>query len=268
MPRFGKQPPSPHETLHQDGGAQEISVADLSGELADDQPPKVHALAGAKHTSAALAALNLLISDATLDDEGDTRIPAAHGSLHENDGTQEISVAALSGELADDQPPKVHGAAEHTDVTRTLFLPCGVKYSGTPAYLLYGGVIEVVDGSTKYVNWYFRLPDDFVSVDKLETVWECGAASGNLYWDFSAQWGSVGESYAAHSSGADPLATATGGSGVINASEPVGVWWDISSMAAGDFVGAEFVRKGSYSQDTLEDDVNIIGLLITYTASQ
>lgn len=35
--------PSAHNTSHEDGGADEISVAALSGELADPQPPKAHA---------------------------------------------------------------------------------------------------------------------------------------------------------------------------------------------------------------------------------
>ena len=33
-----------HSALHENGGADEISVAGLSGELADDQPPKAHYL--------------------------------------------------------------------------------------------------------------------------------------------------------------------------------------------------------------------------------
>ena len=67
-----------HAATHENGGADEISVAGLSGELADDQPPK------------------------------------AHAADHENGGGDEISVAGLSGELADDQPPKNH-AADHKD---------------------------------------------------------------------------------------------------------------------------------------------------------
>jgi len=42
--------------------------------------------------------------------------PAAHASTHEPLGADEISVAGLSGELADDQPPKAH-ASDHTDGT-------------------------------------------------------------------------------------------------------------------------------------------------------
>jgi len=41
-----------HSALHENVGADEISVAGLSGELADDQPPKAHRLDGAMHTGA------------------------------------------------------------------------------------------------------------------------------------------------------------------------------------------------------------------------
>jgi hypothetical protein len=60
--------PGPHAASHENGGADEISVAGLSGLLADAQTP------------------------------------AAHNASHENGGADEISVAGLSGELADPQP--------------------------------------------------------------------------------------------------------------------------------------------------------------------
>lgn len=67
-----------HSARHEDAGADEISVAGLSGLLADPQTP------------------------------------LAHDTSHENGGTDEISVAGLSGELADPQPPKVHDNAVHS----------------------------------------------------------------------------------------------------------------------------------------------------------
>ena len=65
---FGEGPAAPaHHTSHENGGGDEISVAGLSGVLADDQNP------------------------------------TAHKADHENGGGDEISVAGLSGVLADDQ---------------------------------------------------------------------------------------------------------------------------------------------------------------------
>lgn len=71
-------PPGAHASLHENAGADEISVAGLSGLLADDQ----HVLDA-----------EVLAVAAALD----------HASRHENAGADEISVAGLSGLLADDQ---------------------------------------------------------------------------------------------------------------------------------------------------------------------
>ena len=68
--------PDAHAASHQNGGADEVSVAGLSGLLADDQNP------------------------------------TAHAADHQNGGGDEISVAGLSGLLADDQNPTAH-AADH-----------------------------------------------------------------------------------------------------------------------------------------------------------
>lgn len=107
--------PAGHHASHENGGADEISVAALSGELADDQPPKAHDLGGTKHNADTLANLNAKVSDATLDDSSSPRDPNAHKTSHQNGGSDEINVAGLSGELADPQPAKAHslGGVEH-----------------------------------------------------------------------------------------------------------------------------------------------------------
>ena len=68
----GSGPLTPHASTHQNGGADEISVAGLSGLLADAQTP------------------------------------LGHGASHANGGSDEISVAGLSGLLADAQTPLSH----------------------------------------------------------------------------------------------------------------------------------------------------------------
>ncbi len=67
-----------HASAHENGGGDEISVAGLSGVLADDQNPVNHA------------------------------------ADHANGGGDELNVGGLSGQLADDQPPLDH-ASDHSD---------------------------------------------------------------------------------------------------------------------------------------------------------
>lgn len=49
-----------------------------------------------------------------VDDQIASSPPAAHAATHENGGSDEISVAGLSGDLADAQDPKAHAASHHS----------------------------------------------------------------------------------------------------------------------------------------------------------
>ena len=98
MVDFGRRAVSlTHAARHEDGGADEISLASLSGELADDQPAKAHDLAGSVHNADTLADLNTKVSNATLDDSGDSRTPSAHKTSHQDAGTDEIDASGLVG---------------------------------------------------------------------------------------------------------------------------------------------------------------------------
>lgn len=88
-------------------GAGDVCEGD-DARLSDARTPLAHDLAGAEHNADTLADLNSKISDATLDDSGDPRDPNAHSGSHENGGADEISVAGLSGVLADAQTPAAH----------------------------------------------------------------------------------------------------------------------------------------------------------------
>lgn len=57
------------------------------------QPAAQHGLGGAGHSSATLAELNALVSDANLDDSGSPRAPTAHGGTHQHGGSDEIATA-------------------------------------------------------------------------------------------------------------------------------------------------------------------------------
>ena len=62
----GAADPKAHKALHQNGGADEINVAGLSGVLADPQTAILHALGSAIHDADTLAAISALISDGTI----------------------------------------------------------------------------------------------------------------------------------------------------------------------------------------------------------
>lgn len=107
-----------HAATHQNGGGDEISVAGLSGQLVDDQPAIAHALGGAKHTSATLNELNILVSDATLDTSTASRPPTAHASDH-TDGTDDVqnATAGQKGLATAVQITKLDGIESLADVT-------------------------------------------------------------------------------------------------------------------------------------------------------
>ena len=116
-----------HKTSHQDGGSDEISVAALSGQLADSQPsswtlvsgkpstfpPEAHKVNHEALGSDPLTALlRAIITDffgspfwASIPDKPSTFAPSAHKTSHQDAGSDEISVAGLSGLLADPQTP-------------------------------------------------------------------------------------------------------------------------------------------------------------------
>lgn len=75
------QTPLAHKTSHQDGGSDEISLTGLAGESVTAQPPKTHA---ASH-------------DGGADDLNGLLTPNAHAASHQNGGADEIDVTGLTG---------------------------------------------------------------------------------------------------------------------------------------------------------------------------
>jgi hypothetical protein len=108
--------PTAHASTHQDGGTDEISVAALSGQLADSQP-STWTLVSGKPTTFAPEAHKTSHQDGGSDEISVTGLagllvtaqtPEAHKTSHQDGGTDEISVAGLSGTLADAQTPSGH----------------------------------------------------------------------------------------------------------------------------------------------------------------
>lgn len=197
---------------------------------------------------------------------------AVHTHLVAGEGGQLDHGAALTG-LGDDDHPQYtldpHGAAQHTDVTRELFLPA-FNDSDVDATLANHGrysVVELTDGVDSVMYFIFKVPDDFVSFTSLELVWGATAAAGNLSWAITASYGAAGESYLVHSDAVAPGRTATGGTNSLNVQEPENVL-TLANLAIGDYLGIQLIRDATNVLDTLDVFVKVYGLLFTYVASQ
>lgn len=105
------QPPTAH------GNDAHTSTFAVDG---DAQPPEAHGLGSAAHSAATLAAVNALISDATLDTSTASRPPQSHelgGAAHSATTLAALN-ALISNATLDDasatRPPQSHGNAAHT----------------------------------------------------------------------------------------------------------------------------------------------------------
>lgn len=167
--------------------------------------------------------------------------------------------------------PAVHGAAQHTDVTRELFLPANEGYikTGAPKSMGFFACVDGLADGADDPEIYFamKVPDDFVSFASLQAVWASPAAAGNAKWKFNAHYGASGENYAIHSDLPAYGVTATGGANIINVQEPANPL-TLASLAAGDYLGFYLKRDGAHADDTLDDVFKLLGILFTYVANQ
>lgn len=152
------------------GTVRVVTMPDKDLTLDDDgdvRPPASHAIGGSAHSADTLANLNGKVSDATLDDSSAARTPTSHAASHQDVGGDEISVAGLSGLLADGQTPTAHdlAGAEHNadtlvdlnakvsdaslvalagQIGGTAASPDvrGVRETGGPTLLTLGGIAE------------------------------------------------------------------------------------------------------------------------------
>lgn len=164
----------------------------------------------------------------------------------------------------------VHGAAQHTDVTRELFIPVlsGWVYAGSLGQKNNMGVVSGGANSEEpRVYCGFRVPDDFVSFTSLKLVWVSAAASGNMYWSMDIDYAADGEAVETHSEDSGGGVTPTGGANIINVQTPT-TPLVMADLAKGDYVGIKCWRAGSDGGDTLDTTTYFLGFLLTYVAEQ
>lgn len=247
------------------------------------------------------------------DDDGGpvSGAPAAHASTHENAGADEISVAGLSGELVDDQPPKAH-ASDHTDGTddiqnagasqkglvstgaqtlagvktfssfpvtpssapttdyqvankkyvddagggtRRMFFDVGARAYGDQLPDPYGdySVQLVSNGDTAWTTFF--VPAEASSLDAVYLVFIAGATDASRNMDLGGYYSANGEAYNTHTE------TDTGSTYSITNNQMTVI--DITtkvfnSLAPGDQAGLEVHNNEA-------GDIRVLGVMIEYT---
>lgn len=111
------QPVAAHHDSHATGGSDELSVSGLKGVLYDPQTPSNHSSVDHDTSVEATAHKGAASGYAPLDAGSKVPVanlpdmpPTAHATTHVDGGTDEISIAGLSGKAADGQTPLNHGA--------------------------------------------------------------------------------------------------------------------------------------------------------------
>ncbi len=163
-----------------------------------------------------------------------------------------------------------HGAISHTDVTRELFIPAneGFVSSGTPIIRGQSGVVQGAPNLNEpYIYWTIKVPSDFVTFNSLRAVWESGVAVGNCYWALGANYYAEGEIHTTHQEAPVLGVTATGGVGIVNVQEPNSPLV-LANLERGDYLGIHYRRAATDALDTLDQNMNLFGLLFTYVAEQ
>jgi len=193
-------------------------------------------------------------------------LPAAHHAKY-TDGEADARIA-IHAALPDSHHNKVHGAAEHTDITRELFIPAIASHTdGTADEINRRAAVLFTDAADKYLAITFDVPDDFVAFLSFKCKWVSIAVAGNMHWGLKAQYSACSEVVNTHLDEPATGVTATGGNNILNCQEaPTPL--TLVNLAVGDNVGVRMERLGTHAADTLEETVKVFGFVFAYTANQ
>ncbi len=92
------------------GTAANTACVGNDSRLSNARTPTTHGLGGSEHSSATLAQLNALVSDATLDTSSASRTPSTHATSHSDGGSDEITIENLATSGASGKVPTSDGA--------------------------------------------------------------------------------------------------------------------------------------------------------------
>ncbi len=173
------------------------------------------------------------------------------------------SVGTVDGRdvAADGATLDAHGAANHTDRTRKIWIPCTFGTDGLTMPLGDYVVAALADAATKDGGANFCVPSDYVSGGIIKAV-VVPVANGDIRADIFSDFAGNNEG-----SGTHDVNTATFTETVVaNNIEVLGTSLTLTDLAVNDIVGLKFRRYGAAAEDTITDIVHFIGFMFEYTA--
>lgn len=171
-----------------------------------------------------------------------------------------------------------HGASQHTDITRTLYLPAtlGTPQVGALASLgTYPNILRVTTladaVNTNGIFWHFAVPNDWASgVLVIQPIWVPGSTDGTPHtvrWQYDTKELASATDVTA----AGTTVTWTGSSAARTANQIVfdtATSTTVTPSAPGTELRFAVTRLGSDGADTYVGVVNLAGVLVSYTATQ
>lgn len=173
--------------------------------------------------------------------------------------------------------PAVHGAAQHTDITRSRWLLAEDATLNGGTFATLGAspnqlrVVALADAATQGCFWAFNVPSDWASgVITVQPFWSPGATDAvahTVRWTLTTKERAAGADVTA----AGTAVTFTGASSARTASQltkDTATSTGVTPAAADNLLMLGIQRIGADAADTYVGVVNLIGILLTYTANQ
>jgi len=162
-----------------------------------------------------------------------------------------------------------HGPANHTNREREIFISAEEMYTTLARGQTFNRpIITFPDAADNYAYGWLRLPTDYVAFVSVKAEWLClGAGVADLYWQTGIYWCGAGDLGNDDSDLPALGVTTSGGAGIHNIEEPANPIAGIT-MSVGDSVGIHFRRDGINVLDTLNADMQLVGVILRYISDE
>jgi len=243
-----------------------------------------------QHSIPAPAAGYPIDVDATAEADGAATTPAradhrhhlgTHAATHQNGGADEISVAGLSGLLADAQTPLSHGADKHTNRTRSIYIPAsrleaidGAAPTKTPLGTTpnAAAVWSFADAVISSLGAWIDLPSDYVAGSSITVYFDwlndtdtntAHACRWQFFWASLADGDLLTKAYQI-GVGADIAVPAA----VARTRARSSIGSGSTGLTAGQSLRLVVRRDGTYVGDTMTGAGLLAGARLEYTADE